>query len=76
LRAEWSRTDADYLTRIADLSGTQTAGLNGNYLLPTQTVTSNGGSNDLYGNLGQDWFFAATSDRIHNLESGEIVTNL
>jgi hypothetical protein len=76
LRAEWSRTDADYLTRIADLNGTQAGGLNGSYLLTCQTVTSNGGGNDLYGDLGQDWFFAATSDRIHDLESGEIVTSL
>jgi hypothetical protein len=76
LRAEWSRTDADYQTRIADLTGAQSGGLNGSYLLTSQTVTTNGGNNDLYGSSGQDWFFAATSDRIHDLEAGEIVTTL
>jgi Ca2+-binding RTX toxin-like protein len=76
LRAEWSRTDADYLTRIAHLNGSQAGGLNGGYLLTSQTVTSNGGGNDLYGDLGQDWFFAAATDRIHDLEAGEIVTSL
>jgi Ca2+-binding RTX toxin-like protein len=76
LRTEWSRTDIDYLTRIADLSGTQTGGLNGSYLLTSQTVTSNGGGNALYGGVGQAWFFAANSDSIYNLQSGEIVTSL
>jgi hypothetical protein len=76
LRAEWSRTDADYSTRIAHLNGTLAGGLNTGYLITGQTVTSNGGGNDLYGDLGQDWFFAATSDRIHDLELGEIVTSL
>jgi hypothetical protein len=76
LRAEWSRTDADYATRIAQLNGTQAGGLNAGYLITGQTVTSNGGGNDLYGSAGQDWFFAATSDRIHDLEAGEIVTGL
>ena len=50
--------------------------LNGGYLLTSQTVTGNGGGNDLYGDLGQDWFFAAGTDRIHDLESGEVITSL
>jgi hypothetical protein len=76
LRAEWSRTDVGYPTRIADLSGTQTGGLNGSYLLTSQTVTSNGGGNSLYGGSGQAWFFAASSDSISNLLPGEVVTSL
>jgi Ca2+-binding RTX toxin-like protein len=76
LRAEWSRTDASYQTRIADLSGTQSGGLNGGYLLTSQTVTSNGGGNSLYGGTGQAWFFAANTDSIYNLQSGEVVTSL
>jgi hypothetical protein len=76
LRNEWARTDADYLTRIAHLSGTQSGGLNGSYLLTSQTVASNGGGNVLNGGLGRDWFFAATTDTINNLQSGELITNL
>jgi hypothetical protein len=76
LRNEWTRTDAEYLTRIAQLTGTQSGGLNGAYLLTGQTVTSNGGGNDLYGGLGLDWFFAAGNDNIYNLESGEVITGL
>ena len=76
IRNEWARTDADYLTRIADLSGSQSGGLNGSYLLSAQTVTSSGAGDDLYGGPGLDWFFAAASDRIHNLGAGEVVTNL
>jgi hypothetical protein len=80
LRAEWARTDADYQTRIAQLNGTQAGGLNGGFLLTSQTVTGNGGGNDLYGGLGQDWLWATVSgsnqDRLHNLEAGDIVTSL
>ncbi len=76
LRAEWSRTDADYATRVAHLTGTVAGGINTGYLIAGQTVTGNGGGNDLYGNVGLDWFFAAASDRIHDLESGEVVTSL
>jgi hypothetical protein len=80
LRNEWARTDADYLTRIAHLTGSQSGGLNGGYLLTSQTVTSSGVGDDLYGGAGQDWFWAALSDsnpdRLHDLEAGEVVTNL
>jgi hypothetical protein len=80
MRNEWARTDADYLTRLAHLTGSQSGGLNGGYLLNGQTVTSSGVGDDLYGGPGLDWFFAATGganpDRLHNLKAGEIVTSL
>jgi hypothetical protein len=80
LRTEWARTDADYATRIADLTGAQPGGLNGSYLLTSQTVTGNGGGNSLYGGPGQEWFWAATGglnpDLIYNQVAGEIVTSL
>jgi Ca2+-binding RTX toxin-like protein len=80
LRAEWARADADYLTRISHLNGTQSGGLNGSYLLNNQTVFDDGAGNDLYGDQGQDWFFAAAGganpDRLHDLGAGEIATNL
>jgi len=61
--AEWSRTDADYATRIAHLRGTMTGGLNHNsdstifYYLNTSTVQNDGMVNNLFGGPGQDWFF-------------------
>jgi len=62
--AEWSRTDADYATRIAHLRGTMTGGLNHNsdstvfYYLNSSTVQNDGMVNNLFGDPGQDWFFA------------------
>ncbi len=62
--AEWSRTDADYATRIAHLMGTMTGGLNHNsdstifYYLNTSTVQNDGMVNNLFGSPGKDWFFA------------------
>jgi PKD repeat protein len=76
LRNEWARTDADYSTRIAQLSGTQSGGLNGSYLLTSQTVMGNGGGNNLHGGAGQDWFFAAGTDNIYDLLQGDVVTSL
>jgi Ca2+-binding RTX toxin-like protein len=61
--AEWSRTDADYATRVAHLMGTMTGGLNHNsdsttfYYLNSSTVQNDGMVNNLYGGAGQDWFF-------------------
>jgi PKD repeat protein len=80
LRNEWARTDADYLTRIADLTGSQSGGLNGGYLLNAQTVKSSGVGDSLYGGAGLDWFFAATGganpDQLYNVVAGEVVTSL
>jgi hypothetical protein len=80
LLTEWARTDADYLTRVAHLNGTQNGGLNGGYRLTSQRVTGNGGGNDLCGDLGQDGFWAAAGhtkpDDLHDLDEEEIVTNL
>jgi hypothetical protein len=77
---EWSRSDADYQTRISHLTGSLAGGLNGGFVLNGQTVTSNGGGNDLTGGAGQDWFFAALGganpDVIRDLEAGEVVSPL
>jgi hypothetical protein len=80
LRSEWARTDADYQARFDHLTGAQNGGLNGSILLTSQTVTDDGAADDLFGDLGQDWFWVAASgpnaDRLHDLESGETITNL
>lgn len=37
--AEWGRTDRTYSQRVQDLPGTASGGLNGSYLLNSQTVS-------------------------------------
>jgi chitinase len=80
LQAEWNRTDADYLTRSSDLNGTSGGGLNGTYVLNGLTVVDDAAVDSLFGNAGQDWFFAASSganpDQVNDLEAGEQVTLL
>jgi Ca2+-binding RTX toxin-like protein len=82
--AEWSRTDADYATRIAHLMGTMSGGVNhgsdGTFFYLT-TGPSNSGTvqhdsavNKLYGGPGQDWFFAGVMDVLYNKTSDETVT--
>src|SRR5205807_5332303 len=60
--AEWSRTDIDYSTRIAHLTGSLTGGLNGSYLLNAGTVHGNGLADTLNGGSGMDWFLAGMTD--------------
>jgi Ca2+-binding RTX toxin-like protein len=74
--AEWSRTDIDYSTRIAHLTGTSSGGLNGNYLLNTSTVQADGSANHLYGGAGLDWYFAGLLDIVLNHTAGEVVTQV
>jgi Ca2+-binding RTX toxin-like protein len=74
--AEWSRTDIDYATRIAHLTGSLSGGLNGTYLLNTSTVHSNGLADNLYGGSGMDWFLAGIADVLFNKTSGETVTTV
>jgi PKD repeat protein len=80
LQAEWNRTDADYLTRISHLDGTVDGGLNGGYLLTAQTVTDDAAVDALFGDVGQDWFFAASGgdnpDQVLDQEPGELIVQL
>jgi ribosomal protein L35AE/L33A/urease beta subunit len=79
LLAEWSRTDADYETRIAHLNGTQAGGLNASAVLDGATVPDDGVADDVWGAEGQDWFVLAggtNADGANDPEAGEIVTRL
>ncbi len=79
LLAEWSRTDADYETRIAHLNGTQAGGLNASAVLDGTTVSDDGVADDVWGAEGQDWFVLAVgtnADGANDPEAGEIVTRL
>jgi Ca2+-binding RTX toxin-like protein len=76
LRAEWGRTDATYAVRQAHLLG-PTGGLNGTAFLNAAHIHDDGGAVDnLYGNGGQDWFFAPPTDKVNDRQSGETVTVL
>jgi hypothetical protein len=81
VRAEWARTDASYATRRDRLLGVQGGGLNGTYVLtatgPAPTVLNDGGAIDtMFGYGGQDWYFAAATDRLSDRQSNETVTGL
>src|SRR5262249_22096544 len=57
---EWTRSDADYTTRINHLRNG--GGLNGPYRLNTSTVSPDAGGNTLTGSSDAlDWFFAQLS---------------
>jgi PKD repeat protein len=77
---EWSRTDANYSTRVDHLSGAAAGGLNqvgGVYkYLTASTMHTDGSVDDLYGENGSDWFISWSGDVIHDRKNGERVTNL
>jgi hypothetical protein len=78
--AEWGRTDADYATRINHLNGTLSGGLNGAFVLTASTVHDDAAGDTLYGEGGNDWFFArlsgTTGDKVKDLAAGEVLTGL
>jgi Ca2+-binding RTX toxin-like protein len=82
LLAEWSRTDANFSTRMAHLMGTMNAGLNHSmdgspfYFLNPNTVHADSSVNLLYGGPGMDWFFAGIMDLVLNKPSGDVVTKV
>ncbi len=72
--AEWSRSDLDYLTRIAHLTGSLAGGLNGPYALDANTVHDNGKTDSLYSGPALDWYFAGMMDVLVNKTPTEVVT--
>ncbi len=74
--AEWGRTDIDYATRIAHLTGSLSGGLNGACFLNATTVQADGMLNILYGGPGLDWYFAGMADWVLNKTAGEVVTQI
>ncbi len=75
IMAEWTRTDADYTTRVNHLrSG---GGLNGTSVLNATTVIDDSSVDALLGGLGSDWFFAhlvgGTKDTLTDRLAAEFV---
>ena len=78
LSAEWQRTDISYTQRVQDLSGTGNGGVNGSYMLDSQTVFPDQTVNHLGAGTGDDWFFISVTskkfDLITGYTDGEVVT--
>jgi hypothetical protein len=78
--AEWDRTDVSYTTRVKQLNGSQSGGLNASYFLKNTTVFDDKTTDVLTGGAGMDWFFAHTKgknqDQVIGLTSGEVVTSI
>ena len=78
--AEWDRTDVSYTTRVKQLSGSLSGGLNGSYFLSSTTVFDDHTTDVLSGGAGLDWFFAhlkgKNTDQVKNLTSGEVITGI
>ncbi len=80
IMAEWTRTDADYATRIGRLRDGSNGGLNGDTRLNANTVDDDAASDDLAGNDELDWLFALNTgpnaDRLRGVNNREVVTSL
>jgi PKD repeat protein len=79
MATEWARTDADAATRRGRLTGALTGGYNGSAVLTATTVGDDGAADDLFGELGDDWFVirvGSVEDPFGDLDPTEIVTSL
>lgn len=78
--AEWDRTDVSYSTRLKQLNGSLSGGLNGSYLLNSNTVHDDNAIDSLFGGAGTDWYLAhlkgANVDKVNGQTSGEVITGI
>ncbi|MBX3415655.1 MAG: S8 family serine peptidase [Pirellulales bacterium] len=71
--AEWSSGNS-YATRLSNLENG--GGLNGSYVLDSDTVFDDGDEDELTGDTGQDWFlYYVVDDTLTDAEVGEVSTN-
>lgn len=70
--AEWTRTDADYGTRVANL--TNGTGLNGSHVLNNTNVFDDNAFDILLGLQGLDWFHANDSQDLTDQRRNELLT--
>jgi hypothetical protein len=68
---EWTRTDADFSTRLAHLR--TGGGLNGDFLLDATHVFGDGVQNAVTGGSGQNAFFVQPSDVIRKVQPGDLI---
>ena len=71
LLSEWSRNDADYLTRVNHLRGTTPGGNNLSFVLNTTTVSDNSAVDLLFGGASDDWYLAHTAGGTNDSVTGK-----
>src|SRR5262249_9316216 len=71
---EWTRTDANYQTRVGHLLGTQSGGVNGTTYLDSSVVSDDGVLDTVFGRAGQDWFVIGQGDNVRDRASNETIT--
>jgi hypothetical protein len=80
IMAEWDRTDVTYSTRVKQLGGSQSGGVNGSYFLNGTTIFDDKTTDLLNGGAGLDWFLGHVKgknpDKVIGQTSGEVVTNV
>jgi hypothetical protein len=75
--SEWGRTDLDYASRIAHLTGATPGGANGLVTLNSGTVYDDSAADTLTGGPGLDWFFQSAGDQLTNYDSAtEVLTTI
>ena len=76
LMEEWGRTDNTYADRMNHVMfGSGPSGLNGPYYLNGH-IFDDYAVDDLYGELGVDWFLFHANDRVNDWTAGETKTLL
>jgi hypothetical protein len=68
---EWTRTDANFATRVNHLKGTTPNGLNSPYFLNPSTVHNDGVKDVLSGGSGSDWFIYDSSDKLADFKANQ-----
>ena len=63
---EWTRNDATYSEELDHLTGEESGGLNGAYLLDSSSLPDDDAKDYLIGNAGTDAFFAAVHRSLFN----------
>ena len=63
---EWTRNDATYSEKLDHLTGEESGGLNGAYLLDSSSLPDDDAKDYLIGNAGTDAFFAAVHRSLFN----------
>ncbi len=71
--AEWDGSDS-YTTKVQDLFGTDTGGLNDSAFLDQATVINDAAINQLFGGGGQDWFWLEGADKVSGVKMDEVVS--
>ncbi len=59
---EWTRSDANYATRVAHIFGSLSGGYNASFKLNASTVQDDGAADSLTGGTGTDWFITSSGD--------------